>query len=89
MKLAWLRQLPSALRSLVRVHGGSFVFWRVVEVLVGLFSIKTGLFDKEFTPVGWTTMLIWGRGTRIPRWIAGTFYVALGLVLLFIGVRGR
>jgi hypothetical protein len=38
------------------------VFWRAVEILVGLFSIGVGLFSKEFTPIGWTTMLIWGRG---------------------------
>jgi len=67
------------------------VFWRVVEVSMGLFCIGMGLFNKEFTPVGWTTMLIWGRGekARIPRWIAGAFYGGLGLVLLYIGVTGR
>lgn len=67
------------------------MFWRVVEILVGLFSIGMGVFKKEFTPIGWTTMLIWGRGenVRIPRWVAGAFYVALGLVLLYIGVTGR
>ena len=74
---------------MVCVHGGRLVVWRFVEILIGLFSIKTGLFDKEFTPVGWTTMLIWGRGNRIPRWLAGSFYFALGALLLYIGITGK
>jgi hypothetical protein len=67
------------------------VFWRVVEVLVGLFSIGMGLFNQEFTPVGWTTMLIRGRGekARIQRWIAGSFYFALGAFLLYDGITGK
>ena len=67
------------------------MFWRLVEILVGLFSIGTGLLDKEFRPIGWTTMLIWGRGenARIPRWIAGSFYFALGALLLYIGIAGK
>jgi hypothetical protein len=73
------------------VKGGWFVFWRVVEVLVGLFSIGMGLLNREFIPVGWTTMLIWGRGekARIPRWIAGSFYFVLGALLLFVGITGK
>jgi len=64
------------------------VFWRVVEVLVGLFCIGMGLFNREFTPIGWTTMLIWGRDetARIPRWIAGSFYFLLGVLLLCHGI---
>jgi hypothetical protein len=67
------------------------VFWRVVEVLVGLFSIGMGLFSKEFTPSGWTTMLIWGRDetARIPRWIAGSFYFVLGVLLLYNGIERK
>lgn len=67
------------------------MLWRVVEILLGLFVIGMGLFSTEFEPMGWTTRLIWGRGenARIPRWIAGTFYVVLGLVLLYAGVAGR
>lgn len=64
------------------------MFWRVVEVLVGLFCIGMGLFNREFTPIGWTTMLIWGRDetARIPRWIAGSFYFLLGVLLLCHGI---
>ena len=67
------------------------LFWRVVEILLGLFAIGSGLFSREFEPMGLTTRLIWGRGknARIPRWIAGTFYVVLGLLILYIGVTGR
>lgn len=67
------------------------MFWRVVEILVGLFGIGSGFFSKEFRPMGLTTFLIWGRGehARIPRWIAGTFYVVLGLLLLYAGITGR
>jgi hypothetical protein len=67
------------------------VFWRIVEILSGVFCIGMGLFNTEFKPIGWTTLLIWGRGAnaRIPRWIAGTFYVVLGLLILYIGVTGR
>jgi hypothetical protein len=67
------------------------VFSRVVEVLMGLFNIGLSLFNKEFTPVGWTTMLIWGRGesARIPRWIAGSFYFVLGAFLLYAGITGK
>lgn len=69
----------------------AFVFWRVVEILLGLGVISLAVFSKEFTPIGLTTRLIWGRSknARIPRWIGRTFYVALGLVILYIGVTGR
>jgi hypothetical protein len=58
---------------------------------MGLFSIGMGLFNKEFTPVGWTTMLLWGRGekARIPRWIAGSFYFVLDALLLYNGVTRK
>jgi hypothetical protein len=62
------------------------VLWRGVEIFVGLYNIRTGLFERNFTPIGWTTMVIWGRGTRIPRWIAGSFYFGLGILLLCNGV---
>ena len=67
------------------------MFWRVVEVLMGLVCVGMGLFNKEFTPSGWTTMLIWGRSenARIPRWIAGSFYFVLGALLLYAGITGR
>ncbi len=65
--------------------------WRGLEILFGLVVIAMALFSKEFTPIGLTTRLIWGRGedARIPRWIGGTFYVVLGLLLLYIGVSGK
>jgi len=67
------------------------VFWRVVEILMGLFLIGMGFFNREFTPTGWTTMLIWGRdeNARIPRWIAGSFYFGLGVLLLYAGITGK
>ena len=65
------------------------MFWRIVEVLMGLLLIGSGLVSKEFTPIGWTTILIWGKDARIPRWIAGTFYAVLGLLMLYWGLSGR
>ena len=67
------------------------MFWRVVEILLGLLNIGLGLFNKEFSPAGLTTMLIWGRGkkARIPRWIAGTFYAGIGVALLYAGITGK
>ena len=67
------------------------MFWRVVEILLGSFAIGSGLFSTKFEPIGFTTRLIWGTGenARIPRWIAGTFYAVLGLLLLYAGVTGR
>lgn len=67
------------------------MFWRVLEVLMGLFLIGMGLFNKEFTPLGWSTMLIWGHNdnARIPRWIAGPFYFLLGALLLYAGITGK
>jgi hypothetical protein len=62
-----------------------------VEILIGLFCIGMGLFNTEFKPIGFTTLLIWGsdKNARIPRWIAGTFYFVLGLVTVYIGVTGK
>lgn len=67
------------------------MFWRVVEVLTGLFCLGLGLFNREFSPMGWTTMLIWGSDekARIPRWIAGSFYFALGALLLYHGIARK
>ena len=69
------------------MQGGCFVFWRLVKILLRLFVIRAGLFSTEFEPMGWRTRLIWGSGenARIPRWIAGTFYVVLRLVPLRVG----
>jgi hypothetical protein len=66
------------------------VFWRIAEVLMGLLVVGLGLFTKEFTPIDWTTVLIWGRGqnARIPE-IAGPFYVLLRAFLHYIGITGK
>jgi hypothetical protein len=90
--MACFRQLHAACDNrFLYTEEATPLVWRVVEVLVGLFSIGMGLLNKKFTPVGWTTMLIWGRGenARIPRWLAGSFYFALGLLLLYIGITGK
>lgn len=41
--------------------------------------------------MGWTTSLLWGNDddARIPRWVAGPFYVLLGALLLYWGVTGK
>jgi hypothetical protein len=62
-----------------------------VEIIVGGGAVLGGLLQKEFTPIGLTTWLIWGTGkdARIPRWIAATFYVLLGLTMLYFGLTGK
>jgi len=66
-------------------------FWRVVQLVGALVCVTSGLFSKEFKPIGWTTRLIWGKdeNTRIPRWVAGPFYVVGGLLLLYFGLTGK
>ena len=66
-------------------------FRQIVEIVLGLVGIAAGIFNKEFKPMGWTTRLTWGHdeNAHIPRWIAGVFYVGLGLVLLFMGITGN
>lgn len=65
--------------------------WRVLKIILGLICIGSGLFSKEFQPIGWTTSLIWGRdeNARIPRWVAGPFYVCLGLLVLYWGIANK
>jgi hypothetical protein len=67
------------------------VFWRVVEILLGLLVIGVALSSTEFEPIGWTTGLIWGSGknARVPRWIAGSLYFVLGAILLYVGITGK
>jgi hypothetical protein len=50
-----------------------------------------GLLAREFAPIGWTTKLIWGgeKDARIPRWIAGSFYVVLGVFSVYLGLTGK
>jgi hypothetical protein len=66
-------------------------FWRIVEILMGFGCIALGIFNREFKPIGWTTWLVWGTGddARIPRWIAGPFYVLLGVFALYMGFSGK
>jgi len=60
-----------------------------VEVGLGIVGILTGIFVKEFKPSGWTTHLIWGGGenARIPRWVAASFYIILGTLLIYHGIK--
>jgi len=66
-------------------------WWRVLKIVGGLICVGGGVFSKEFKPIGWTTALIWGRdeNARIPRWIGGPFYVALGLLALYWGITNK
>jgi uncharacterized protein YjeT (DUF2065 family) len=66
-------------------------FRRSFEIVLGLVAIAEGILSKEFKPMGWTTRLTWGHdeNARIPRWIAGLFYVGLGLLLLYMGITGQ
>lgn len=59
--------------------------WKIVKIAVGVLCIVGGLFQKEFKPIGWTTALIWGRdeNAKIPRWVAGPFYVVLGALAIY------
>ncbi len=64
--------------------------WQVLEATGGIALLLMGVFKKEFTPAGITTMLIWGsdKDARIPRWVARPFYVLLGLLLLYLAITG-
>jgi hypothetical protein len=66
-------------------------FWRLVKLVLGITCILGGLFSKEFKPIGWTTALIWGKdeNARIPRWVAGPFYVVLGSLVIYWAVTGK
>jgi hypothetical protein len=66
-------------------------FWRLVKLVLGITCILEGLFSKEFKPIGWTTALIWGKdeNARIPRWVAGPFYVVLGSLVIYWAVTGK
>ncbi len=59
-----------------------------IDIGFGIGSIMVSLFVKEFSPIGWTTHLIWGGGkdARIPRPIAAAFYFVLGVLLLYRGI---
>ena len=66
-------------------------FWHFAKVVIGGLCVFFGLTEKEFKPLGWTTELIWGKGERakIPRWVAGPFYVILGTLMIYWGLTGK
>jgi hypothetical protein len=67
--------------------------WGVTKILMGIGCILLGIFGSEFVPLGWTTELLWGKNSgrdgKIPRWIAGPFYVLLGLFVIYITLTGK
>ena len=65
--------------------------WRFAEIIGGIAVILLGLLTKQFTPMGISTMLIWGsdKDARIPRWLAAPLYVLLGLLLIYFGMKGN
>jgi hypothetical protein len=64
--------------------------WRVAAIIGGSIVVLLGLLKKEFTPLGLSTMFVWGdhKDARIPRWIAAPFYILVGLFLIYFGVKG-
>ena len=74
-----------------RKCGGCVTIWGVIKCVLGVSSILVGLFRTEFKPLGWTTAFIWGgdEGARIPRWVAGPFYVLVGALMLYWGISGK
>jgi hypothetical protein len=65
--------------------------WEVIRCLLGGVCVTTGLSNKKFTPLGWPTSMIWGSGenARIPRWVAGPFYVLLGSFLIYWAIKEK
>jgi hypothetical protein len=59
-----------------------------IDICLGVLAIFAALFEKEFSPLGWTTHLIWGGGEdpRIPRPLAAAFYFIVGVILLYWGI---
>jgi hypothetical protein len=62
--------------------------WHAIKIASGIVAILMAIFVKEFRPTGWTTQLIWGdhKDARIPRWLVGSFYFVIGVILLFRGI---
>ncbi len=69
----------------------TWTLWRIAKVVCAVVCILSGMFSKEFKPIGWTTALIWGKdeNARIPRWVAGPFYVVLGIIVLYWALTGK
>jgi hypothetical protein len=79
------------LYAILDAEGTRVTFWQVTKCLLGAACLAMGLFKKEFIPLGWTTGLIWGndKNARIPRSVAGPFYVVLGALMLYWGMSGK
>ena len=62
--------------------------WHILKFALGVLAISMAFFVKQFSPAGWTTHLLWGSGkdAQIPRWLAASFYLAVGLILLYRGI---
>jgi hypothetical protein len=65
--------------------------WQFLAIVSGVLLVLTGLLKKKFSPLGVITMAVWGYGpnARIPRWIAATFYILAGLLMIYFGLTGR
>ena len=63
--------------------------WKVAKIVLGVGCILLGLLRQEFTPLGWTTELVWGKQGRIPRWVAGPFYILMRILILDLALTGK
>jgi hypothetical protein len=75
----------------MRFWAVAVTLWQTIICASGVACIGMGLFKKEFKPLGWTTALVWGndKNARIPRWIAGPFYVVLGAVMVYLSLTRK
>jgi hypothetical protein len=66
-------------------------FWQTIICVGGVVCIGMGIFQREFRPMGWTTILVWGNdeNARIPRWIARPFYVLLGALMVYLSLKRK
>jgi len=64
-------------------------FWKVAKIALGVGCILLGLLRQEFTPLGLTTELVWGKQGRIPRWVAGPFYILMRILILDLALTGK
>ena len=57
--------------------------WRILEVLGGWRCIAGAIFNKEFAPIGWVVRLLWGKGVKLPNWLADPFYLLLDAFFIY------
>jgi hypothetical protein len=57
----------------------------IFDVVGGISCIALGIFNPEFRPIGFVSAAIYRKDGRIPRWVGTTFYVCVGLFLIFLG----